>query len=314
VITVLAGSPGLGKSTLTADLAARLSRGTLTGAPSSALILTGEDPLTRVVRPRLEAAGADLNRVHFGAIKRGGFETPLVLPDNIADLRELVLEHAAELVAIDPLTAHLAGKINSWKDQSVREALAPLHRLADETGAAVIVVAHLNKGQGSDPLDRLGGSIGIPAAARSVLLLARDPDDPEGEVGSRRVLAHVKSNLSEPAPSLALELETKTLDSGVETVAIKQLGVSDYAGSQLLGNDQSRRGSKLLDAIEFLQTILSEGPKPVAEVQAEAERRGISESTLKRAGKQVGIEPRKLGYSEGWAWELREQHNQELAA
>jgi hypothetical protein len=74
---------------------------------------------------------------------------------------------------VDPLMAHLPVQVNSWKDQMVRQALAPLHGLAEETGAAVLVVAHLNKGQGTDPLHRLGGSIGIPAAARSVLLLGR---------------------------------------------------------------------------------------------------------------------------------------------
>jgi hypothetical protein len=82
-----------------------------------------------------------------------------------------VLVRARQMV--DPLMAHLPVQVNSWKDQMVRQALAPLHGLAEETGAAVLVVAHLNKGQGTDPLHRLGGSIGIPAAARSVLLLGR---------------------------------------------------------------------------------------------------------------------------------------------
>ena len=66
-ITVLAGDPGLGKSLLSLDLAALLSRGEL--GPRSAgdvLLLTAEDSRTHTVRPRLEAAGADLARVHFG--------------------------------------------------------------------------------------------------------------------------------------------------------------------------------------------------------------------------------------------------------
>jgi hypothetical protein len=61
--------------------------------------------------------------------------------------------------------AHLAAQVNSWKDQTIRQALAPVQRLAEEAGAAVVVIAHLNKGQSADPLQRLGGSIGIPAAA-----------------------------------------------------------------------------------------------------------------------------------------------------
>src|SRR5207249_7979524 len=92
------------------------------------------------------------------------------------------VEHGEiDLIVVDPLSSYLAGEVNSWKDQSVRLALAPLHTLAEETNTAVLLIAHLNKGQSEHPLQRLGGSIGIAAAARSVLLLGRDPDDPEAE-------------------------------------------------------------------------------------------------------------------------------------
>jgi hypothetical protein len=202
-ITVLAGDPGLGKSLLTITLAAKLSRGELGGTPGNVLMLTAEDSLAHTVRPRLEAAQASLGRVRFGSIKRDGLDTSVLLPNDISALRGLALEHEVKLIVIDPLMAHLSAQINSWKDQMVRQALAPVHRLAEETGATAIIVAHLNKGQGSDPLQRLGGSIGIAAAARSVLLLADDPDQP-GK--NRRVLAHVKSNASSLAPSLLLAI------------------------------------------------------------------------------------------------------------
>lgn len=71
-ITVLAGDPGLGKSLLTIELAARLTRGRLAPKPSSVVMLTAEDSLAHVVRPRLEAANADIERVHFGSIHRDG--------------------------------------------------------------------------------------------------------------------------------------------------------------------------------------------------------------------------------------------------
>lgn len=51
-ITVLAGDPGLGKSLLTIELAARLTRGRLAPKPSSVVMLTAEDSLAHVVRPR----------------------------------------------------------------------------------------------------------------------------------------------------------------------------------------------------------------------------------------------------------------------
>jgi hypothetical protein len=82
--------------------------------------------------------------------------------------------------------------------------LAPLYRLAKATGCAVVAVLHLNKGQGLSPLQRLGGSVAFGNAARSVLLLDRDPDD--GDQGARRVLAHIKCNVGPEMPSLLYEV------------------------------------------------------------------------------------------------------------
>ena len=301
-LTVLAGDPGLGKSLLTIHLAARLSRGELAGQPGNVLMLTAEDPLAQVVRPRLEAAGADISRVHFGSMSRDGIDTPILLPDDIAALGALVEQKKARLVVIDPLMAHLAGGIDSWKDQKVRQALAPLHQMSEQRATAVLVVAHLNKGQGSDPLQRLGGSIGIPAAARSVLLLGRDPDDPDG---SRRILAHVKNNLAAPVASLAFTLESVQLaESGIETVRIVEAGPSSYHAVDLLSFERTDRGSKLTEAIALLEERLGTGPKLASELLEAGKELGISESTLKRAKNQLGVESEKAGFGAGWLWRL----------
>src|SRR5581483_5451812 len=63
-ITVLAGNPGLGKALLTLDLVARESRGEF-GTPRGSVLLTAEDSLEHTVRPRLDAAGADVSLVHL---------------------------------------------------------------------------------------------------------------------------------------------------------------------------------------------------------------------------------------------------------
>lgn len=301
-ITVLAGDPGLGKSLLTINLVAKLTRGEFGGRPGDAIMLTAEDPLAQTVRPRLEAAGADPARVHFGAICRDGFETPILLPDDVQPLRKLVLEREAGLVVIDPLMAHLGGMINSWKDQMIRQALAPLHAMAEETGAAVLVVAHLNKGQGTDPLQRLGGSIGIPAAARSVLLLGRDPNDPEG---NRRVLAHAKSNLGPLSPSLAFALEgVRVTDTG-EAGLIREVGTSTHRAEDLLSIERRERGARLAEATAFLDGELREGrPRLVKELIERAKHSGITEQTLKRARQELGVESNKLDFDRGWTWSL----------
>jgi RecA-family ATPase len=158
-LTVLAGEPGLGKSLMSINLAARLSRGELGGTAGATLFLTAEDAREQVVLPRLVAARADLDRIVFPPRGRDSFDETIRLPDDVARLGELVATAGVKLIVIDPLVAHLPAKVNSWQ---VRGALAPLAALAEEQEAAVLLIAHLNKGQGSDPLRRLGGSIDCP--------------------------------------------------------------------------------------------------------------------------------------------------------
>jgi hypothetical protein len=305
-LTILAGDPGLGKSLLSVYLVALTTSGRL-GEPRNALMLTAEDSPEHTVAPRLRAAGADPSRVGFGVVEKGGFESPFVLPNDVPLLRELVEAQQPRLLVIDPLAAHLSAGIDSWKDPEVRRALEPLHGLASESGAAVLIVAHLNKRQSDDPLQRLGGSVGIPAAARSVLLLGRDPADAEGEHGSQRVLAHVKSNLSRPAPSLSFAVENMTLESSateeLETARIVERGESHFVGRDLLAPATGAgRSSKLGLGVDLLKNQLAGGPQPVKRLEEAAKAAGISVSTLNRAKSTLGLKPEKVG--RGWVLRL----------
>ena len=303
MLTLLIGDPGLGKSLLTCDLASRLTR-----AVGVALMVTAEDSIGATVRPRLEATEADLSRVFNFVMVRGGEEDGLALPDDIPALNGLVEHHQARLVVIDPLMAHLPEGVNSWRDQSVRGALAPLRRMAEARDCAVLVVAHLNKGQDTNALRRTGGSMGIPAAARSALLLARDPDDPEGEQGNQRVLAHVKTNVSAPAPSLACRVEPVLLpgderDESARLVLGEEVAIT---GEDLLKRQDGDERTALADAVAFLLTELEVGSVAARSIQAAARDAGISSRTLERAKGSLGITSSKGGLDGGWKWSLPE--------
>ena len=210
-VTVLDGDPGLGKSTLMADIAARVttarllpddSRSALDN-PASVLVLSAEDGAGDTIRPRLEAAGADLERVQIWHCNLDDDASEMLpsLPEDIGLLANLIQEHEVALVTIDPLMAYLSANTHSFRDQDVRRALAPLAKVGEATGAAIVLVRHLNKAPGGAAIYRGGGSIGIIGAARSGLLVAKHPDDE-----TRRVLASTKSNLGPPPPSLAYRL------------------------------------------------------------------------------------------------------------
>jgi len=303
-ITLLVGDPGLGKSMLSCRIAAEVSQGALGRVPAKVLMITAEDSVGAVVRPRLEAAGANLEQVLVIRVRQDRPEDWVVLPDSVADLEGLIIRHAVGLVVIDPLSAHLADGVNSWRDQSIRRALAPLHRIAEQQGTAVLVIAHLNKSQHDDPLYRIGGSIGLPGAARSVLVFARDPDDPERETGNRRTLAHSKSSYGRLAPSLVYEVESVPLadDDGeppILTARLAERGDSVHTARDLLSSVDAKSRSALDDALEFLREELAGGPQPVKSLQARAQALGISDTTLKRARRKLGVLHRRSGFGAG---------------
>jgi hypothetical protein len=208
-LALLDGDPGAGKSLLTADLTARLTRGgrmpdgTWRRKKANVLFLNAEDALDDTLRPRLDAAGADLNRVFcLGGVQVGIADgAEMSFPGCFEALRRAVVAHAIELVVIDPMTAFFKPDAVANSDQVMRVALAPLAALAARSGASVLLVRQLTKHGGRKALYRGGGSIGIIGAIRTALFLGRCPGEPD-----RRILAMTKSNIGPTAPALACRL------------------------------------------------------------------------------------------------------------
>jgi hypothetical protein len=146
------------------------------GPCGGVVLLTAEDGLADTVVPRLDAAGADRTKIlALDAVGHGADRRPPVLPDDVSYLLEAAALVQAVLFVVDPIMAYLADTVNAHRDQDCRRALHPLALVAERCRAAVLVVRHLNKAMGGNPLYRGGGSIGIIGAARSGLLVARSP-------------------------------------------------------------------------------------------------------------------------------------------
>ncbi len=294
-LTILDGDPGVGKTTLTADLAARVSRGeSMPGeeigrSPGSVLLVSAEDGIADTLRPRVEAAGADLARV-FALPQHERVPFDLGDPEHLDSLRKMIRNLDVALVVIDPLMAYL-GSAESHKDQDIRRVLGPLSRLAEDGGATILAVRHLNKSAGGNALYRGGGSIGITAAARAVLLVARDPDD-----DGRRVLAVSKCNLAAPVPALAFRIVTEN-----ETARVSWEGETEHTPGQLLaGPRPDEEPGALDDAKDFLSQALALGPMLSAALEKEAKAAGVSIRTLKRAKKALGNHSHKDGPNGTW--------------
>lgn len=310
MLTVLDGDPGLGKSTLVLDLAARVSRGAPMpdasggGDPAGVVLLSAEDDLARTIRPRLDAAGADVERVATIELPDGDGlrRPPLITPHDLGEVEVAVGDLGARLCVLDPLVAYLPDAVDTNRDHSVRRALAALSALGERTGCAIVVVRHLRKSCADNPLYRGGGSIGITAAARAAFLLALDPGDAEGR---RRVLAPLKMNLALLPASRALHLAA---DLGQQPRIVWE-GVSPLSAADLLaqpaeGEDRGALG----EAKDVLCQILADGPVSATDGQAQARRAGLKDRTLDRARHALGVQAIKTGrpgeLDQEWTWSL----------
>lgn len=309
--TLLVGREKLGKSTLTNELAARLSRGELAGdlegEPADTLIVSYEDNAGSTVKPRLLAAGANPARVHRLRAEYRGSPDLVGLPEDVERIAQLAHQHGARLLIVDPFSASLGAGTDSHRDQDMRRAIAPLAQLAEDADLAVLLLAHFNKAQGGDSLSRVLGSRGLTAAVRSVLVFGRAPDAEDGSPD--RVLAHAACNLAREAPSLSCRVEPRTVEDEdgkfIETSRLVIGEACDLDADALLAtrSDDERTDREI--AAEWLADELADGEwKLSSDVKAAAETAGHSLSTLHRARKHLNVEDRREGFPAFSEWRL----------
>ncbi len=308
-LVVLDGDPAVGKSTLSVDLAARISTGATwpDGASCPAgqvVVLSAEDGLADTIRPRLDAAGADPTRVHALTEVRyvddeGRLRSRSVTLADAGLIEQAVVRVGATLVVVDVLMAYLPGKVDSHRDQDIRGVLSGLAALAERTGCCILLLRHLNKATGGNPLYRGGGSIGIVGAARAAMLAAADPDD-----DGRRVLAVTKSNLAAMPGALGYRL----VDSPEHGCArVEWLGATDHLAADLLGRHEAEDDRTDRDAAgEWLVELLRDGPVKAGEVYRAADAAGLSKDQAKRAKKKLDVVAAKAGMDGPWLWSLPE--------
>lgn len=288
-LTILDGDPGLGKSTVTLDLAARLTRGEPMpfSEPSTALpiqrvlLLSGEDDFAGVVRPRLERAGACLERILVQqSSELSGDAAGVVFPDHLPLLEQTVRQHQIGLVIIDPLMAFFSERVDTNKDSDVRAVFSQLFQLTNRLKTTVLVVRHLNKGgTGCKAIYRGGGSIGILGACRSALLVGRDPEYPD-----KCLLAVNKSNYAALSPTVRYSMNQQA-GGGLINWELE----TGHDPEELLQARQLHKDRQIDKAAAFLLEYLGDGRfHAVCEIQAAGSKRDLHAKTLCRARDLLG--------------------------
>jgi hypothetical protein len=287
-LAILDGDSGLGKSLLTLDLCARLSTGRpfpdgRPGPPAAAaIVLNAEDDPEDTVLPRLQAAGADMDKVYVWRHHPDGAREPIRFPTDAGWLDRAVDQTGARLVVIDPIKEFLDGDVNPASDRSVRRALEPLRELAARRRCALMMQRHLNKSGGRRALYRGSDSVAFVSVCRSAWLVARDPQDP-----GRCVLAEVKKNLGPAQSGLAYAVRG---GEGV-TPTVSWCGPSPWLADQLLAA-AAAAPPPILErerARAFLGNALAEGPRTSRELWPLAQRARLSKRTLRRARGDLNI-------------------------
>ncbi|WP_412548885.1 AAA family ATPase [Ralstonia pseudosolanacearum] len=304
---ILAGAPGQGKTTIALAFAATVTSGGRwpDGSrcePGNVLVWSGEDDPADTLLPRLLAAGGDRGRVYFVAGSRVNGEVESF--DPARDMATLQAEAErignVRLLIVDPVVSAVAG--DSHKNTETRRALQPLVDLAASMGAAVVGITHFSKGgQGSDPTQRVVGSVAFTAVARVVLVAAKVKSE-DGE--DRRIVARSKSNIGPDEGGFEYRLEqSEPLPDILASYVAWGASVAGTARELLTDPEEQDDGevSAKDAAIEFLQEVLGDDVVPMKAIEAEAKEAGIAWRTVRRAADALGVKSRK-GEGGKWYW------------
>ena len=287
-LTIIQGDPGDGKTTMVLNLAAQLSKGEALDEnmkvtePVNVIYQTAEDGLADTVKPRLELAGADCERI----IVIDESDKSLSMVDE--RLEQAIVRTGARLLILDPIQAYLGGGMDMNRANEARDMTKKLGALAEKTKCAIILIGHMNKASGNKAAYRGMGSIDFFAVARSVLLVGRV----EGESNTRAVV-QIKNNLAAFGHPKAFALS----EDGFKWLGDYEITVDEVLGGITPKANKMEQAKQMLrELAETQSAVLSN------EIFDRANELGISKRTLENAKKELGVQTRKI--NNAWYWEL----------
>lgn len=311
-INLLVGDEGIGKSLLWVWITAAVTTGRALpefGIPARepaevALILT-EDDWSSAVRPRLESAGADLDRVRVLCVNNDGSGTP-EFPRDIGLLK--TLDPAPVLIVVDAWLDVLPPKLSVRDPQQAREALHPWRELAVETDSAVLLLTHTNRVASANARDKYGATGELRKKAR-VTLFAQQDDD------GRLLVGPEKSNLSRPVPASAFTIDAvqmfpATAEDDGTVPRLRYVGDSTMSAREHIaskfGDEHGDDDMDRTEAEEWLHEYLQLHPGARSvDAKRDAKRdAGIAERTLQRACKRLKVQISRAGSPPVSTWTL----------
>ena len=289
-LTIMDGDPGMGKSLVTTHLGAAISCGGRFAKGEKVrkgrvLFMAPEDEADRILRPRLEAHGADVSRIRF-------MSDPFLLDQHgIELLRRELRAFKPELVIIDPLSAFIPPETDTFRANQVRGFMRPLAMLASELNIAILVVRHMRKAASDSAIQMGQGSMDFIASVRSGLIVVGHPNDPD-----TRVFAHSKANWSRKGPSMTFEVTGYDADA---VPTIDWLGPIEMTANDVIQGGAKHKADEV--AAARITELLTAGPMKAQDILARLKADGYSGGTVDRAKKIAGV---YSGRGPGSTWKL----------
>ena len=230
-------------------------------------------------------------------------------PDQCPAICDACAEKDVRVKVIHQENKGLSGARNAGIDAASGEYLAfvdsvdyvsphfieELYQLLQDTGCAIVIIAHMNKAKDTSPLYRTNGSIDIAGAARSILAVTRTANK---QNPAERYLVQVKSNLAPMGSAILFEVA----DKGVNFLDELELSAEDAfsASAPRMGRPNAREEA----ATDFIRFLMAGGRRLASDCEAKLEAAGFKKSTYKKSKKKAGVRSVKDGFL--WYWTLPE--------
>jgi hypothetical protein len=316
-ITLLVGDEGIGKSLFWTWLLAHTTTGRAAPEfgiperdPSDAIVIITEDDWSSTVRPRLEVAGADLDRVYVLCAEEDGSGAP-VFPGDMHVLRDSPVEPS--LVVVDAWLDTVGSNLSVKDPQQARRALHPWKELAQAKRSAVLLLGHTNRTATGNPRDKYGATGELRKKARMTLFAQAD-----SEQDGHLLIGPEKANSAGRVEATRFQIGSHqffapTEDDDGQVPRLSSLGASGQtmrkhladAHADATGEDSDERTA----AVKWLEQYIEVGGLSVrsADAKREAAKVGISDRTLARARQELKVEISYVGMPAVSVWSLPER-------
>lgn len=302
--TILAGPPGTGKSTIAQAIGTAVTNGDEIWGwqveQGEVVFLSAEQSVSCITKPRFRLMGADTSKVVCLDDERDGEIVMFSLDkQGVDELDEAMAGRNVRLMVVDTGDSYFEAEKNINSMIDVRQWLNRLIALARKHNFAVLIIMHLNKAYGMDPLNRIAGSVTWGGACRSALICNENKNVPD-----EYAIINVKNNFARKGWKTGY-----TLVEAAPEVSVVQWCQTDVTEAQLCEAPQTSEATdKRQECASWLREVLLPGPMSATTMERRCEEKGYSRRVWSDAKKIAGVvsERDKFGEDGSWQWRLRD--------